>query len=520
MVSRRGALVGGLVAVLLVAGHAVAARATVGARVPPLASPSLAVHRAPGALVIGRFRPVPHAASYLALLCVRSGSPCTRRVLITPAGHAFGGLAGGRRYLVELMAVSGDRRFANSPVVRRVGVAGASPLATPGFAVASGPNSVTLEPFRAVPHATAYGARLCGPGHTHCRAARRVTSSGLTFTGLTAGAPYTVGLTAIGDGVRFATSATGWRSTIAAGSCLVVDGTRPLPAATTLQGAVATATAGDSLEVYGTCHGTTSIGKNLDIIGQSAPAFGPPTLTGDRIGLVITVTAGSVRIINLTVTGGRAPSDPVSDGHGATTGSGGAINNYGTLSIIDAGITGNSAYDAGAAGIENFGTLELWGSTSVSGNNGYIGGAIANDGGTVTLNDTSSVSGNAAPVGGGIDNISGTVTLNDTSSVTDNTAGGRCGGGGGVMNAGALTLNDASTISGNAAECAPGGGVDNAGGTVTLNDSSSITNNRAGTVLAAVGGGIYNDHGTLVNCVAGAGGNVSGNTPDDIAVAP
>ena len=397
---------------------------------------------------------------------------------------------------------------------------GASPLATPRFAVAPGPYSVTLEPFGAVPRARSYVARVCGPTQSTCRVTTRVTRSGFTFSGLTAGATYTVMLTAIGDGVRYANSAPGWRRTFAASSCLVVDSTRPVPVSGTLQTAALAAAPGDALKIYGTCHGPTTIDKSLDIVGQSAPAFGPPTLTGDHLGLVITVDAGSVRLTNLTVTGGRAPTETVSDGHGGTAGSGGAINNYGTLSLIDARVTGNSSYDAGAAGIENFGFLELFGTTAVSGNSGYIGGAIANDGGTVTLDDSSSVSGNAAPVGGGIDNISGTVTLNDSSSVTDNTAGGRCGGGGGVMNAGSLTLNDSSTISGNSADCAPGGGVFNASGTVTLNGSSSITDNRAGPVLTAVGGGIYNDHGTLVNCVPGSGGNVSGNVPDDITVVP
>ena len=63
-----------------------------------------------------------------------------------------------------------------------------------------------------------------------------------------------------------------------------------------------------------------------------------------------------------------------------------------------------------------------------------------------------------------------------------------------------------------------GGGIvsQTGGAAVTLNDSATITGNTAGP---AGGGGIFNLCGTLNGAVAGAGGNVFNDKPDNIVSA-
>jgi len=91
------------------------------------------------------------------------------------------------------------------------------------------------------------------------------------------------------------------------------------------------------------------------------------------------------------------------------------------------------------------------------------------------------------------------------------TGGNAVSGGGIVVNTGSsLTLNNV-TVSGNIA--ADAGGIFVSNGTVTLNGSATITGN---TAAPADGGGIFNLCGTLHGAVAGAGGNVFNNKPDNI----
>ena len=71
-----------------------------------------------------------------------------------------------------------------------------------------------------------------------------------------------------------------------------------------------------------------------------------------------------------------------------------------------------------------------------------------------------------------------------------------------------MTLNN-SRVTGNNGFF--GGGIENRG-TLTLNGNSTVTGNTA----SDDGGGVYNSCGTLNGAVAGTGGNVFGNTPDDI----
>jgi hypothetical protein len=267
-------------------------------------------------------------------------------------------------------------------------------------------------------------------------------------------------------------------------TCLVMD-TNTNQAYTTVQAAVTAAAAGHTLTVQGTCAGTTTISKNLTLTGQPASGNPVPTLNGNQAGKVVTIARGATVTINsLTITGGLS--------NGCC---GAGISNSGTLTLNNDTVQGNKMTSgAGGGGIGNSGSLTL-NNTSVTNNTtldpqnffgGGGGGGIWSNA-TVTLNGSSSITGNSGLQGGGIGAFGGTVTLNDTSSISGNSAGGNL-------------------------SFAGGGGIYMSNTTVTMTGSATITGNTSPTH----GGGIFHASGTLVGAVAGTGGNVYNNTPDNI----
>ena len=217
------------------------------------------------------------------------------------------------------------------------------------------------------------------------------------------------------------------------------------------------------------------LAASMNIVGP-----GPSALTVARNGAggtplfgIFTVSAGAqVAISGLTITGGNA------------TAFGGGIENSGTLSLVNAVISGNSAgtfptdYVSSAGnggGIDNSGTLSITDST-ISGNSAYgglnglpgldetpgQGGGINNTGNMSVTNST--VNGNSASLGGGIDNFGALAVV--CSTVSGDTALGYFGKymnegfpqGGGIDNSGTLSVTY-STISGNIA--VEGGGIAN-----------------------------------------------------------
>ena len=201
-------------------------------------------------------------------------------------------------------------------------------------------------------------------------------------------------------------------------TCLVVD-TNSNHSYTSLEAAVTAAAPGDTVFVKGTCTGTTEIGKNLTVSGQSASGTKTATLNGGGAGRVLTVDTGySITLNALIITGGGSGA-PI-DGAG--------IENLGTLTLNGTIITGNSTGcsngSGGGGGINNGGTVIL-NNSSVVANTACFGGGIYNTG-TVTLNTGSAVTHNIAvqpppgPSGGGIFNACGTVTVNDSSTITLN----------------------------------------------------------------------------------------------------
>jgi hypothetical protein len=151
---------------------------------------------------------------------------------------------------------------------------------------------------------------------------------------------------------------------------------------------------------------------------------------------------------------------------------------YGTLTLTNSTLSGNSAYHSG--GVENIGSLALTNST-LTGNTARYGGGVYNYGTLALTNST--LCGNSARFGGGVLNYSVIALTNST--LSGNTA---FISGGGVLNRGTLTLTN-STLSGNTAIV--GGGVEN-------NRSLTLTNSTlSGNVARYSGGGVANYSGTL-----------------------
>jgi hypothetical protein len=310
----------------------------------------------------------------------------------------------------------------------------------------------------------------------------------------------------------------------------------------TLEEAVSAATAGDTLQVKGTCYGTTTIAKNLTIVGQNGSGSGQATLDGAKSGSVVTVEPGvTVAITRVTITGGSGSPEPF------IFIVGGGITNFGSLRLTDSTVSGNTASAFGGGkggGIFNGGeyrpraSLTITDST-VSGNEaGTGGGGIANGEGKVTINDSTVSRNTATQDGGGIAEVRGSLTITD-STVADNTATASYGVGGGIaVTAGSVTLTN-STVRGNAAPLG-GGGIFGAttfiGGrphSLTL-DNSAVTRNTAtgsfefeGKKFPGKGGGILDFAGTVTlngsssvsrNEAAGDGGGIySGKTEEHLA---
>ena len=204
------------------------------------------------------------------------------------------------------------------------------------------------------------------------------------------------------------------------------------------------------------------------------------TINAQSNSRVFEVDSGSqVSFNSLTVEGGYA-SDSVDNPDGF----GGAIYSYGSVTVNNSILYGNSA-DEGGGAIYNDGTLNVNG-TSLSLNSASIqgGAAIWNDG-TATVN-LSTLSGNSASY----------------PSAT---------GGGAIANDGSLAVNS-STISGNSANF--GGGIDNFNGGMVTVTGSTVSGN-----LATYGGGIFNGNsgGSLTandSIIAGNSFASTGASPD------
>ena len=111
---------------------------------------------------------------------------------------------------------------------------------------------------------------------------------------------------------------------------------------------------------------------------------------------------------------------------GGSAGAGGGIySNYGTLTVTNCTLSGNSAtgYLGSGGGIHSSGTLTVTNSTLSGNSTSYYGGGLCNDRGTLTLTNSTLSRNSAYEDGGGIyiSGVSSTTTLNNT-IVTGNVA--------------------------------------------------------------------------------------------------
>jgi hypothetical protein len=223
----------------------------------------------------------------------------------------------------------------------------------------------------------------------------------------------------------------------------------------------------------------TNTSTSISIVGPGANLV---TITGSSTDGAVEVAGGvTASISGLTISGGTAA--PV-DG---ASGDGGAIDNFGTLTLTGLAITGNTASN---------------------------GGGIANEvGGTLTLSD-STLSGNTCASGGGLYNA-GKATVTNIAVAHNNGVLGA-----GIFNVGSLTVVSA-TIADNAVIAGGvGGGVDAAAGSTGLYDtivaqntsgtaSGSPASDVAGTVLPASANNLIGTGGSG-GLATGTNGNLVG----------
>ena len=220
----------------------------------------------------------------------------------------------------------------------------------------------------------------------------------------------------------------------------------PTTACKTIGHAISLAASGDSIRVASaTYRENLTISQSLTITGAAASTT---IIDGGGVNRVVLVSSASARVglANLTIR----------NGFGAT--GGGGISNFGTLTVTNSTVSGNTArgMPGKGGGIFNGGTLTVTNSTvtgnSVSGAFGAgFGGGIENQG-TAAVNN-STVSGNRATAGGGgIYNLQGSVTINN-STVSGNSVH-FAGDGGGI--AGTVTLQNSIVASNSGGNCKSG----------------------------------------------------------------
>jgi hypothetical protein len=171
-------------------------------------------------------------------------------------------------------------------------------------------------------------------------------------------------------------------------------------------------------------------------------------------------------------------------------GFGGAIYNRfsGEVTISNSKIVSNEANNAGA--IYNNGALHITEGTQIANNQvEFDGGGLLNDLGLIVIDDSVVAGNKAKDTGGGILNFNGELTIQNNSEIGGNEA----DEGGGVFNQSParMTVID-SAITNNEADDL-GGGIFNGGGRVTL-QSSTVFRNVAGDT----GGGIFNTQGGVI----------------------
>ncbi len=207
--------------------------------------------------------------------------------------------------------------------------------------------------------------------------------------------------------------------------------------------------------------GTAPVAKS--IVG---PGAGVLTVNGDGAFGVFSVAGGvTASMSGLTITGGLA------------SGSGGGIDNTGSLTLTNIAVSGNAATTGAGIANESGGTLAVSYSSFANNVATGSGGALSNRS-TLTLS-ADTFTGNQAATGAAIDNLLfGTLTATE-STLSSNTA---TGSGGAIDNSGTLTLTDSAVTSNTATS---GGGIHQ-----ESNGKLTVTNSTLAFNSAAAGGGV------------------------------
>lgn len=312
----------------------------------------------------------------------------------------------------------------------------------------------------------------------------------------------------------------------------------------TLREAIAAAAPGDTI-VFGSpvfdsiqkitlTSGQLLIDKDLTINGTGASRL---TISANRQGRVLEVSAGVVTIRGITFTEGRVSAGSNPNGSGPARG--GGILNLANLTLIESTITNNETLGGTGGpngrpwggGIYSSGSLSLMRSTvsynlsfsellpqnPPAGGGIYAAGTVVINGSTVSHNEVSRWS----AAGGGIYNSGQTTILNST--ISDNRNQGLRGGssGGAIFNAGGATLTvRSSTIVNNTSRSGPfdSGGISNIGtlqmGNTIIARNSAPNNsppNIRGTVESLGHNLIGNTNGTTI--IGDTTGNILNQDP-------
>ena len=204
-------------------------------------------------------------------------------------------------------------------------------------------------------------------------------------------------------------------------------------------------------------------------------------LSGANAYGVFEIASGTnVSITGLTIVSGSATN-------------GGAIDNFGELTISDSTISNSTATSGGAIDNEVGGTLTVQSST-LSFNSATTAGGALDNAGTANLTNTT-IADNSASMGAGISNTGVLTIINST--IADNSAS-TSGGGGGLFVAGTVAAYNtivAQNYSGGAA-------------TTTLNDIAGIAD-----LSATSANNLVDDVSSAGGLINGVEGNIVGSAP-------
>jgi predicted outer membrane repeat protein len=220
-----------------------------------------------------------------------------------------------------------------------------------------------------------------------------------------------------------------------------------------------------------------SIAVNTMVIEKDATLDGDLiTLWGEDLRQIFIVNPGVNFVLrNITLTGGNWYGD------------GGAITNYGNLTLESSTISSSRAEgeaSRGGAIFNDGGTLSLYDSYLLSNSAGQYGGGIASNGGTAYMTRTTIQENYAPNGGGGLWNANADVTIEESHIVTNSTqSDGQGNFGGGLYNIGRMTVRR-TTIDYNSAT--DGGGIYSQGGGSLRVEDSTITGNSVTNAAGAL----------------------------------